>query len=92
MRVSFTTREFVSADEEGQQQMLAAASAALRSEPNGEIKELEAKLRLYEDKFDIPSDEIRSMVSNGALRETWEVCEWLMVLKLKERLERRRSS
>lgn len=40
--------------------------------------ELEARVAAYESKYGIPSSEVHAAIERKELRETLEVCDWLM--------------
>lgn len=62
-----------------------------RAVPNGELKEVNERIADFERRFDIDSERMRAEVSEGARREDWEICQWLMLMKRRSRLEQRAS-
>lgn len=66
--------------------------AASRQAPNGEISRLSAQIQAFEEQHSMTSDELRSALRKREVRETAEICRWLMLLDLRERLEPSRSS
>jgi len=63
--------------------------AATRSAPNGEDRELAAQIQAYEQRYEMTSDEMIASINNGSLRENDEVCDWLILLKLRSHIEAR---
>lgn len=52
-----------------------------------ELAELDAKIKAYESKYNLSSDKIHSSIDDGSLKETDEVCSWLMLVGLRNRLK-----
>jgi len=61
--------------------------AAGRHQLNGEAADLEAKIRALEQIYETPSSELRNRLADGSMKETLEVCQWLMLLKIRDRLD-----
>lgn len=60
--------------------------SATRQPPNGEIVALNARLVAYEQEHGIKSEDLAEKLHAGLLRETPDVCEWLMLLSLRNRI------
>lgn len=60
-------------------------------ELNGEVEYVESRIRRLESRYEKSSDRMLSELKAGALDETAEIGHWLMLLKTRERLDRRRS-
>ena len=60
--------------------------AAARAKPNGEVRELAEQIGAFEARFGIDSATLRREVESGVRPETWEVCQWLMLLHRRDRL------
>lgn len=56
---------------------------ATRRAPNGDVSALDEKIRAFETKFGMPSDEMLRRVEANEAKETWEVCQWLMAYRLR---------
>jgi hypothetical protein len=56
--------------------------------PNGELERVCARIRAYEQKYDVTSETMRHEVGDGLRRETSDVCQWLLLLDLRAHLER----
>lgn len=65
---------------------------AVRSRPNGEIKDLDAIVRGFEQKYGFDSETMKRRLDGGSLRETTDICEWLLNLKLREHVLARARS
>lgn len=59
--------------------------------PNGEISRLDAAILEYETRFGISTSDLRQRLADGEIDETADVCEWLMVAGVRERLVKRSS-
>lgn len=60
-----------------------------RAIPNDELVETRSRLSHYETKHNMTSEHMRRLVLAGEMKETDEICDWLMLLDLRERLEAR---
>ena len=49
------------------------------------LRSLQSRITAFEKKYSLPSDRIHEAIENGELRETNEVCEWIMTVELLER-------
>jgi hypothetical protein len=64
---------------------------AVRSQPNGEIVELDRTIAAYERKHGMPSSEALEAVARGELRPTREIEGWMMAVRVREHLVKARS-
>jgi hypothetical protein len=80
MKYSISMTEFKALSETQQENQLAALVAATRTPPNGEIKLLDKQIEILESKFGISSEEMKKRLFHGQMRETMEICNWLMLL------------
>jgi len=55
------------------------------------VAELDAQIVAFERARGFSSSEMRTRLTNGQLEETLDVCDWLMALKLRDRLVGPRS-
>lgn len=51
------------------------------------LKVLNERIAAFEEQFGISSYTMRRELKADTRKETFEICQWLMVLNLKERLE-----
>lgn len=51
------------------------------------LRELRDKMRRYEARYELPSSRVEDEVASGRLRETAEVCDWLILLRTYRLLE-----
>lgn len=58
---------------------------------NGEVRELDARIAEYQQRFGMSSDEMRGKLASGDLVETVDICRWLMLLKLRDRVASRQA-
>jgi hypothetical protein len=52
--------------------------------PNGEIEELNAELRSYEQRYELSSAHLVQALESGHLRETADVASWVITLRLRD--------
>lgn len=72
---------------EEQQRARVAAFLAARSEPsNGELAVIDDRIAELERRYEVSSATMREQVSSGTIRETAEICHWLMLLDMKAKL------
>jgi hypothetical protein len=67
---------------------LAALVTSTRRLPNGELEALRKTIAFFEHKYDLSSEELKVKVAGGHLTESEEICQWLMALRMRDRLER----
>jgi len=61
--------------------------ASTRTAPiNGEVEFLDEKIRGFEQRYEMPSLKMRSAFQGGTLRETADICTWLMLLEARDGL------
>lgn len=65
---------------------LRALVDASRRPPNGELRDLDAKIRQHEEAAGFDSTTLRQRLASGEQSETAIVCDWLMLLDLRERI------
>lgn len=53
------------------------------------LKVLDARLRVFEQRYELPSSELHSALTAGELRDTAEVSEWLFWVDVRSQLERK---
>jgi hypothetical protein len=56
------------------------------SSPNGEARELDQRLNEYETRYEMSSKTMREKYRSGHLRETADICRWLILLNVKDQL------
>lgn len=59
---------------------------AATSQPNGEARDLDQQIHAFEAKFGLSSEELRRELAQGERDESWEVCNWLMLLDQRDLL------
>jgi hypothetical protein len=78
--------ELAGMSDETRASTLRALVRAADRAPNGELRELDEQIGAFEARFGLDSEAMRRDVANGSRRETADVCEWLMLLRVRERL------
>lgn len=86
MHLSFTDAEYRKMTPTERKAVLKAASVVLASPPNGELHDVDLEIRAFEERLNLPSETMKERVSEGSLKETWEICQWLMLLSRRERI------
>lgn len=71
---------------EQREEALSELVRAARSSPNGEVRDLDEQIQAFEAKFHLSSDELRRELAQGKRAETWEICQWLMLLDQRDLL------
>jgi hypothetical protein len=56
------------------------------------LKELRASLHTYEARYELASDQLEGELAAGRIRETAEICDWVIALHSYRLLERERPS
>jgi hypothetical protein len=70
---------------------LTPLSAGLDSPLNGELEELNSRIGAFEDAYQMDSERMRTRVTSGEMSETADVCQWLILVKLRDRIARKQS-
>ena len=65
---------------------------ATRRPPEEDIADLDRELRAFEFVFSMSTAEMRERLANGSLRETHEVCRWLLRADLRDDLRAMRGA
>lgn len=61
--------------------------------PAGKLRaKLRRRIRTYERRYEMSTDDMRAVVRKDPLRETWEICQWLMDDNLLKHLDEARST
>jgi hypothetical protein len=75
----------LSADE--QTSRIASMVAGRNAEANGEVEFLNSAIADYEERGGMKSDEMRAKLQAGQIRETSDICGWLMLLDARDSLQ-----
>ena len=65
---------------------IARLAAALNRPLNGELTHLNERIAAYEAHYEISSEHMRELFDAQKYPEHADICDWLMLLKLRERL------
>lgn len=68
------------------ERLLSELIEAAYQPPNGEVESLDRRIREYELRYEVSSKRMREELSNGTRKETAEICDWLMLLHLREQV------
>jgi hypothetical protein len=52
---------------------------------NGRIESLDAEIREYELRYEVPSERLQKELREGALQETADIVRWLWLIDLRQR-------
>jgi hypothetical protein len=66
---------------------LAGIIAEAKAPANGSVEALYAEIAEYEEKYGLDSNQLLEELSSGEREETEEILSWLMLLRLRERVE-----
>jgi hypothetical protein len=66
---------------------LAGIVAEARVPANGSVNALNAEIAEYEAKYGVHSDRLLEEISSGEREETEEILSWLMLIRLRNRVE-----
>lgn len=56
-----------------------------------QMDEIDARIKDFERQYEMPSAVMQELLLEGKIRETAEVCSWLMLLKLRGRFDTYRN-
>jgi predicted neutral ceramidase superfamily lipid hydrolase len=79
--------ELVGLSEEERSRRLAELARAAFEPANGELDEVRAKVSEFEARYEMTSDRMLEKLRQGELAETSDVCDWLVLLKMREQLD-----
>lgn len=51
------------------------------------LKELRRRIRGYETRYELPSDQVKKELTAGRLRETAEICDWVISIEAYKALQ-----
>lgn len=78
-------QEFARMTEPERREALATVTSAA---PNGALTSLHQSIARFEAQYEMTSAEMRERFASGALEDTAETSEWLMLLRVRERVSR----
>lgn len=58
-----------------------------RDQVDEQMDSIDAKIREFERKHEMPSAVMRQNLKDGVIKETAEICSWLMLLKMRSRFD-----
>lgn len=70
---------------------LAGIISLSKAPENGGVRELESQIANYEESFGVSSERMLEELASGEREETEELLSWLMLIRIKERLESGRT-
>jgi hypothetical protein len=91
MAARVTTSELRNLDPGERASRLSSLAREERRAPNGEVEDIEERIRAFERRYELDSETMREEVSTGARAETWDLCQWLMLLDVRDRLAAART-
>lgn len=77
--------------DEERDRALEAAWTAPQSDTTEYLEELRARIQAFESRYELPTSQLSEELVQGRIRETAEVCEWLYLAQLRDRLGQARS-
>jgi hypothetical protein len=70
---------------------LSGIIAQAKAPANGGIRDLEVQIAEYEERYGVSSQQMLEELSSGEREETEELLDWLMLIRLRERVESTRT-
>ena len=67
--------------------LMQAALAA----PNGEIEEVSQQITVFEERLGVRAATLHSDLDQGLCQETWDICQLLMLINLRDQLLQARA-
>lgn len=89
MKRAIKMAEFATMARPEQDSLLREMVQATTEPPNGECAAVDGEIRAFEQRFKMDSETMREQVRSGALAESWDICQWLMALNLRDLLAER---
>jgi len=91
MRRTVSIGELSTMTKRAQDRSISGLVETARRLPNGEIKRLDAAVRAFEEKYGFDTETLRNDLAADRLYETAEICEWLMLAGLRDRIVGRKA-
>lgn len=79
MRV--TDKELRESSEEDFTKKLKALADAVKRLSDEDVRKLDAEITAYEKKYGITSEQMQKEITAGAREETFEICQWLLLIR-----------
>ncbi|MBI3071424.1 MAG: hypothetical protein HYY84_04770 [Deltaproteobacteria bacterium] len=54
--------------------------------PNGQLAELDARIREFEARYEMTSAKMRAAFKKGAIADTSDIAKWLLLLDIRDRV------
>lgn len=89
MQHRLSDSELKSMTPEQRAEALSRLASAAAGKLNGALVSINEQIRAYEVKFRMSSDELEKKLKAREVRESQEICDWLMLLSRRSRLESR---
>ena len=88
MKKQITDEQLRRLSRRARKRLLNKLAESTQAPPNGELDDLNAKIRVFEVTYGIDSDTLLRELEEGKRTEDdWDVCRWLMLLKLRTDIE-----
>ncbi len=72
--------------------VLAGIVAEAKAPANGGVEDVGAEIAKYEERHGVTSSQLLEELSSGGREETEEILSWLMLIRLRDRIESSRTS
>jgi len=73
--------------EEQAKRLFQEALAPTKEQVKRQMDEIDTKIRDFERQYEMPSVTMKQYLLDGSIKETAEICSWLMLLKLRCRFD-----
>lgn len=86
MTYAIKMSEFRTMSEEEREEAVGRLVEAAYGPPNGQVEDLETRIRKFEFRYETSSERMREELLRGQRKETADIASWLMLLKLRENI------
>lgn len=86
MAYSIKMSEFRGMSEEDREAAIGRLVEAAYGPPNGQVEDIEARIKEFEFRYETSSKRMREELSRGQRKETADIASWLMLLRLRENI------
>ena len=92
MKQSLKSSDLKKMSPDEQDEALRSLVKVARGGPNGDLRDLGMQIHAFELKYRLSSNELRHELAQGKLKESWEVCQWLLLINQRDLLTGRSTN
>ncbi len=78
--------EFRKMSEKEREEAVSLLAKAAYGPPNGQLEEIQSRIREFEFRYEVPSERMVEELSKGERKETAEIASWLLLIKLRDNI------